>query len=251
MTLSDGLSDDAVRDALVAENARLAELVATADHATPVPTCPGWDLTKLLRHVGRGHRWAATMVATRATEVLDPREVPGGKPPADLDGIVAWLRASARAVPDAVDATGPEVPVWTFTGPKPAAWWIRRRLHEETAHLADAQLALGREVDLAPELGADGLSEWLDLLAARPAEMLPADVTLHLHATDVDGEWTIRPTDTGIAWEPGHAKGTAAVRGPAALLYLALLRRVPLADPRLAVFGEEKAVSAFLDATPF
>lgn len=245
------LSDDAVRAALVAENARFAELIAVADPATPVPTCPGWDLTKLLRHVGRGHRWAATMITERATEALDPRQVPGGKPPADLDGTVAWLRGSAQAVLDAVDATGPEAPVWTFTGPRPAAWWIRRRLHEETGHLADAQIAMGREIDLDPELGADGLSEWLDLLAARPGEMLPADVTLHLHATDVDGEWTVRPTDTGITWEPGHAKGTAAVRGPAALLYLALLRRVPLTDPRLSVFGEEKAVAGFLDATPF
>jgi len=245
------LSDDAVRAALLAENARFADLIATADHATPVPTCPGWDLTKLMRHVGRGHRWAATMVATRATEGLDPREVPDGKPPADLDGAVAWFRASAQAVLDAVDATGPDVPVWTFTGPRPAAWWIRRRLHEETGHLADAQLAVGRETDLSPELGADGLAEWLDLLAERQAEMLPADVTLHLHATDVEGEWTIRPTETGIAWEPGHAKGTAAVRGPAALLYLALLRRVPLTDTRLTVFGDEKAVTGFLDATPF
>jgi uncharacterized protein (TIGR03083 family) len=240
-----------VRAALVAENARLAELVGTADHATEIPTCPGWDLTKLLRHVGRGHRWAATMIAERATEGLDPREVPGGKPPADLSGTVRWLTDSAQAVLTAVDTTGPEVPIWSFVGPKPAAWWIRRRLHEETAHRADVLIGLGREIDLEPALGADGLSEWLDLLVARGGPLLPPDVTLHLHATDVDGEWTLRPEANGLAWERGHAKGVAAVRGPAALLYLALLRRVPVEDPRLAVYGEAKAVQAFLDATPF
>jgi uncharacterized protein (TIGR03083 family) len=244
------------REALIAENAKLAALVAEADHATPVPTCPGWDLTKLLRHVGRGHRWAATMIETRATRGLDPREVPGGKPPADLDGTVSWLRDSAAALPAAVDAVGSDSPVWTFTGPQPAEWWIRRRLHEETVHRADALLALGREVDLDPELAADGLSEWLDLLVARGD--ISAD--LHLHATDVEGEWTIRPDGDGLAWEPGggargtdhqhgHGKAAAAVRGPAAQLFLAIVRRMPLDG--LEVFGERKAVEDFLADTPF
>jgi uncharacterized protein (TIGR03083 family) len=249
-----------VRAALLDENARLAELVRTADHGTEIPTCPGWTLTQLLRHVGRGHRWAATMIAERVTEALDPREVPGGKPPADLDDTVAWLRESAQAVLDAVDAVGPEAPAWTFTGPKPAAWWIRRRLHEATAHRADAQLALGQDSDLDPALAADGLSEWLDLVAARRGrELLPEGMTLHLHATDGDlgpaGEWTVRPDGTGeragIAWEHGHAKGTVAVRGPATVLYLATLRRLPADDPRLEVFGGTAAFDAWLAATPF
>lgn len=233
------------REALIAENARLAGLVGEVDHATPIPTCPGWDVTKLLRHVGRGHRWAATMVETRATEVLDPRAVPNGKPPEDLDGIVAWLRDSAAAVPAAVDATGPDVPVWTFTGPKPAEWWVRRRLHEETVHRMDLVLALGRAPDLDPALAVDGLSEWLDLLVARGG--VAAD--LHLHTTDADGEWTIRPDGDGMRWEPGHAKAAAALRGPAALLFLAMVRRVPLDG--LEVFGERRVVEDFLAATPF
>jgi uncharacterized protein (TIGR03083 family) len=249
-----------VRTALLDENARLAELVRTADHGTEIPTCPGWTLTQLLRHVGRGHRWAATMITERVTEALDPRQVPGGKPPADLDGTVAWLREGAQAVLDAVDAVGPEAPAWTFTGPRPAAWWIRRRLHEETAHRADVQLALGQDSDLDPALAADGLSEWLDLVAARRGrELLSEGVTLHLHATDGDlgpaGEWTVRPDGVGeragIAWEHGHAKGTVAVRGPATVLYLATLRRLPADDPRLEVFGEAAAFDAWLAATPF
>jgi len=246
----------AVRAALTAENARFAELVRQADHGTEIPTCPGWTLTQLLRHVGRGHRWAATMIRERATDVLDPRQVPDGKPPEDLEGTVAWLRDSARAVLDAVDETGPDVPVWTFTGPKPAAWWIRRRLHEETAHHADARLALGREVDLAPALAADGLSEWLDLVAARPAAgLLPDGATLHLHTTDGDlgpaGEWIVRGAPDGVEWEHGHEKATVAVRGPATVLYLAMLRRLPADDPRLGIFGEPAVWQEWRDATPF
>ncbi|GAA1865224.1 maleylpyruvate isomerase family mycothiol-dependent enzyme [Pseudonocardia ailaonensis] len=239
------------RAALVAENARLAALVREAEHTTEIPTCPGWTLTQLLRHVGRGHRWAAVMITDGATEGLDPRQVPEGKPPEGLDGTVAWLQASARAVLDAVDAAGPDAPVWTFTGPKPAAWWIRRRLHEETAHLADAQLALGLDVDLAPELAADGLSEWLDLVAARPgAELLPDGASLHLHATDFPGEWIVRSGDP-VTWEPGHEKATVAVRGPVTALFLAMLRRIPADDARLEVLGEADVWRGWLAATPF
>jgi uncharacterized protein (TIGR03083 family) len=233
------------REALIAENARLVDLVGEVDHAVPIPSCPGWDVTKLLRHVGRGHRWAATMIETRATERLDPREVPGGKPPADLAGTLDWLRDSAATVPAAVDATGADVPVWTFTGPKPAEWWIRRRLHEETVHRADLLLALDREVDLDPELAVDGLSEWLDLLVARGG--VSAD--LHLHATDVQGEWTIRPDGDGMAWEPGHGKAAAALRGPAARLLLVMLRRVPV--ERVELFGERAVVDDLLANSGF
>jgi uncharacterized protein (TIGR03083 family) len=241
-----------VRAALLAENARFAELVRSADHTADVPTCPGWTLTQLYRHVGRGHRWAATMVATRATEGLDPRQVPDGKPPADLDGTLDWLTASPRTLLDAVDTVGPDVPVWTFTGPKPAAWWIRRRLHEETAHRADAQLAVGVEPDLSAELAADGLSEWLDLLAARPGEPpLAAGTSLHLHATDVAGEWTVRPQDEGIAWEHGHEKATAGIRGPATVLFLAMLRRLPADDPRLEIHGDAATWQTWLASTGF
>src|SRR5919202_3702481 len=126
-------------DALVDETRRLGELLATADPEVPVPTCPGWTLRQLLTHVGRGHRWAATIVRDRAQERVDMRSVADGKPPAGDP--VGWLTDSARVLVDAVAATGPEVPVWTFTGPKPAAWWIRRRLHEAAVHRADAAVA--------------------------------------------------------------------------------------------------------------
>ncbi len=50
---------------------------------------------------------------------------------------------------------------WAFTGTRPASFWARRRAHEAALHLADAQLAAGRDVDLGPEVAADGVDEWL------------------------------------------------------------------------------------------
>jgi uncharacterized protein (TIGR03083 family) len=244
------------RSALVAENARFVEVVRTSDPAMPVPTCPGWTLTQLYRHVGRGHRWAAEMVRTHATQALNPRDVPNGRPPDDLEGTLDWFVESAQEVLDAVDETGADSPTWTFVGPRPAGWWVRRRLHEETVHRADAQLALGVLPDLHADLAADGLSEWLDLVALRRGAILLAEGTsLHLHAAEDElgpaGEWTVRAEPDGIAWEHGHEKATVGLRGPATALFLATVRRLPADDPHLEVHGDDTVWRAWLEATPF
>jgi uncharacterized protein (TIGR03083 family) len=243
--------------ALVEQNRLLGEMLRAADPETTVPTCPGWSLRQLLTHVGRGDRWAAMIVRERADERVDLRSVPDGKPPADDP--IGWLADSARLLVDAVAATGPDVPVWTFTGPKPAAWWIRRRLHESTVHRADAANALGVPYEIEAALAADGVSEWLDILTSRPVPdggpTLPDGATLHLHATDdglgTDGEWLVRSEDGRVAWEHGHGKGTAAVRGSAADLLQAVSRRIPADDARLQVLGDTGVWRTWLERTPF
>ena len=238
--------------ALLEHNARLVDLAATADPGRAVPTCPGWTVRQLFTHVGRGDRWAAEIVRTGGPVEL--RAVPDGKPGADLGG---WLAASPRLLVDAV-AADPAKPVWTFLGPRPAAWWVRRRLHESTVHWADGVLATGGHPVLDPAVAADGVSEWLDLLAARtPGADAPLDpgVVLHLHATDGDpgaGEWTVTGTDDGaVRWEHGHGKGAAAVRGTASDLLLAVLRRIPADDPRLQVLGDAGVFDRWRERTGF
>ena len=144
-----------------AELARITD----GDLERPVPTCPGWTFRQLATHVGRGHRWAAQIVATRAATPIPMREVADGKLPPDPAQHASWLNAGADQVIDAVTAAGSDL-VWTLAGIGPASFWARRRAHEAAVHLADAQLAAGRDVDLAPEVAADGVDEWLALIAA-------------------------------------------------------------------------------------
>lgn len=237
-------------------NGALADVVRAADPDTPVATCPEWTLRQLARHVGRGDRWAATMVARKADAPIDPRSVPDGKPPGDGEAAAPWLTAGVDLLVEAVADVGPDTPIWTFTGPQPAAWWLRRRLHEALVHSADAAMAVGAPFEVAPEVAADGVSEWLTLVAARPpAEqpLLPGGATMHLHATDeglgAAGEWTVRPDGDRVVWEPGHAKGSVAVRGPAADLLLVLTRRLP-AD-RVTLFGDAAVLDTWLARTDF
>jgi uncharacterized protein (TIGR03083 family) len=240
-------------EALIEENTAFADALRGADMATPVPTCPEWTLRQLMRHVGRGDRWAAQIVDDRLTDYLDPRDVRNGKPPDDGDGAIEWLRGGAQGLVDAVGKAGPGTEVWTFLGPRPAAWWIRRRLHEATVHRADAELALGRDFQLRHDLAADGLFEWLERVVIQSSDgrMPLADgQTLHLCATD-GGEWTLRGRGSALELGENHAKATATVVAAVMPLFLAVVRRIPADDPRLAISGDADIWRAWLDATPF
>jgi uncharacterized protein (TIGR03083 family) len=246
--------------ALIEQTRLLAELSRDAAPSTRVPTCPDWTLRQLLTHLGRGHRWAATIVRERSGAPIDPRTVPDGGQPTDPAEALAWLQASAATVLGAVSETGPDTPVWTFVGPRPSAWWLRRRLHEATVHRADAALALGADYQLSTELAADGVSEWLAIVAARAsADASPLDpgVTLHLHATDATettdaaGEWMLRGEPDGVSLSAGHGKATTAVRGRAVDLLLALTRRLTLEQARLEVLGDPAPWAGWQARTPY
>ncbi|VBA45670.1 hypothetical protein LAUMK191_00441 [Mycobacterium attenuatum] len=235
------------------------DLIRNVDQSTPVPTCPGWNLGQLFRHVGRGDRWAAQIVRDRLDNFLDPRSVEEGKPPADLDGAISWLRGGAQRLVDAVEQTGAQTPVWTFLGQRPAGWWIRRRLHEVAVHRADAANAVGGEFTLEPDIAADGISEFLERIVVQAggdgaAPPLEGSDTLHVHATDpglgAAGEWTIVVDNGRISWSHQHGKGTVALRGRAAELLLAMARRVPVADTGIEVFGDDAVWRNWLDRTP-
>ncbi|WP_458318949.1 maleylpyruvate isomerase family mycothiol-dependent enzyme [Mycolicibacterium brisbanense] len=247
------------RAALLDQTRAFGELVATGDPETHIPTCPDWTLKQLFRHVGRGNRWAAQIIADRRTSSLDPREVRDGRPPDDTAEAVAWLNDGAELILKAVDQVGTDARVWTFLGAKPAGWWIRRRLHEVAVHRADAALALGVAFDLPPDLAADAISEWLDrtCVEATKAHQTPLHPgqTLHLHATDEGlgptGEWTAYNEDGALSWSHDHGKGSVAVRGSATNLLLALTRRGTVADLGLEIFGDTAVWDQWLEHTPF
>jgi hypothetical protein len=128
-------------------------------------------------------------------------------------------------------------------------------------HLADAQLAAGRDADLAPDFAADGVDEWLGLTAAAEgttglAGALRGDgQSLHFHATDPGlagtGEWMVTRTPSGITVTRGHGKADVAVRGPAASLLLVLTRRLPPTDPAIEILGQQALLTHWLQHTPF
>ncbi len=246
------------RAALLDQTQVFGELIRGADPTTPVPTCPEWTLKQLFQHVGRGNRWAAQIVAERRNQPLDPRDVRDGRPPDDPDAAIDWLNGGAQLMISAVDQVGSDARVWTFNGPRPAGWWIRRRLHEVSVHLADAALALGVDYSPSPELAADAISEWVELMAVKSDRHTPPvepGRTLHLHATDAGlgptGEWTIVNDEDGVSWSHDHGKGDVALRGPVTDLLLAIVRRRPATELGIEVFGDTAVWDTWLERTPF
>lgn len=239
----------------------LAAAVAGApDLSAAVPGCPDWTVADLARHTGVIHRWATSIVVSRATARAPLPEV--SSPWSSADGWAQWLTAGAEPLLAALRSAGPVTPVWTWGPGRTSGWWARRVLHETVVHRVDAELALAASpaTDSAtdpvidPVIATDGIDEFLFNLpsARRPYRhlaSLPTGATLHLHATDVDGEWMIRCTESGITWERGHGKATVAVRGDVTSLLLLIYGRRTQADPRLAVFGDPALLEAWREKT--
>ena len=236
------------------EIAALAAVVAGAtDVAAKVPSCPGWTLTDLVRHTGSIHRWATAIVETEAAARVPLPEV--GSPRESADGWAQWLVSGSAPLLGALRSAGPLTAVWSWGPGRTSGWWARRMLHETAVHRADAELALGVDDPVIdPVVAADGIDEFLfNLPSARrpypPLASLPTGASLHLHATDVDGEWVIRFTDSGIAWERGHVKATTAIRGPVASLLLFTYGRLPASDARLTSFGDDSVPALWQEKT--
>ncbi|WP_019928771.1 maleylpyruvate isomerase family mycothiol-dependent enzyme [Nocardia sp. BMG111209] len=244
-----------IRAALRSENDLLADLYGGADPETPIPTCGDWRLKNLLAHVGGGHRWAATIIVRRSTENIAFAAVPDVRRPRDPAEVDHWFRQTADAVIDAVDATGGEVPVWTpFGALRPSEWWIRRRLHENTGHRADALLALGRPVTIDPVLAADGVEEFLSLLqmgSARFRNPLDEGASILLRATDTGDAWAVRRTGDSIGWDGDTESVTATVQATAVDLYLLVLGRIPADSPALTLSGDAAVLPTWLERTEF
>ena len=225
---------------------------AAVDLAAAVPAAPGWDTTELLRHVGLLYVRSSVILRTGTME--RPSRKNGMLPDPPGDGVLEWYRASlAELLVDVRGIDDPDRPVYSFApAHQRAGFWPRRMAQETTIHRVDAEQAVGATVTpIAPAFGADGIEEIFTVFVpAFGADRSPGDGrSVHLHATDADSEWLIRFEPGGIVAEPGHAKGAAAVRGPAAELLLWLWGRRPLDG--LDVIGDRAAAETLRQVTTF
>ena len=252
----DGWAHERNCAALEAEIRRFLVAAEQADPAIPVPTCPGWTVADLVKHHGTTHRWIEHIVRRRAQERIWSREVDLGLPD-DEAHYPAWLATGVGPLLATLREIDPDTPLWTWGADRHARFWPRRLLHEAAIHCADAELALGGTPRIEPDTAVDGVDEFLANLpyahwVAPRLRQLPGDgATLHLHATDCDGEWMITIGADGFTWSRGHGKGTVAVRATASDLMLLVYGRLQASDERLTVYGDQRLLAQWLEKTAF
>jgi uncharacterized protein (TIGR03083 family) len=261
-TGASGLGFDRHCAEIVTQTRLLRGLLADgAAPATPVPSCPGWTIGALVRHLGGGQRWAATVVSTRASAPPPDdffRDVVRDAEP--LPGELAGELAAAEPLADALAAAGPDAAVWTPMGPSTMRFWARRFAFETVVHRADATLAAGAPFVLDPEIAVDALDEWMELgslpqmLEVHPGRraLLGPGRTVHLHATDSAGaEWVADLTGAHQTWRRAHEKSAVAVRGPVSDLLLLVYGRRGVDDGGLEVLGDRALLDEWLAGVPF
>jgi uncharacterized protein (TIGR03083 family) len=127
--------------------------------------------------------------------------------------------------------------------------WPRRQAHETAVHRWDAEQAIGRPTAIDPELASDGIDEYFEVMLPRKVVRdgieLPAG-SLHVHCTDVPGEWLLQVDGGVLHMTREHRKGDAALRGPASAILLRLWGRRPHDADELSLVGDDAVLDAWL-----
>lgn len=205
-----------------------------------VPACPGWAVDDLARHLlDVFHRWVVRVRLRPA----DPGRIPPLEVPAE--GLLAAVEREAAELLAALAATDDADEVWTFTVDHTAGFVVRRAAHETAVHRWDAEQAAGDDAaTVEPTLASDGVDEYLTWFLAPAEGAPPVGGTVHLHCTDVAGEWMVRWPDGHAVVTREHAKGDTAIRGAASDLLLVLWKRQPL--DTVEVIGDDRVAERFL-----
>lgn len=235
--------------ASIATDAERIAVLAQSHAASPVPSCPGWDVSRLAGHIGRVHRMTIGVLTNPVDGFADAATME--KPPAYPSAVPDFVREGAHTLDDELSRRDPASPCWNFMNePSFARFWFRRQCHETSVHRYDAELAVDPSAtpSTPPPLAVDGVDEYFVFVRERilPASgVMTLGGTVHLHATDTEGEWMIDVTDGVLTVDHGHGKGAAAIRGRAADLFLGLWGRFDLrADDRFERFGSAEVIDA-------
>jgi len=249
---------------LIVEQAELlAGHLSGRDLGTPVPSCPGWNVGQLARHVGGAHREATAIARTGAApgddDFRDPTHWyrdPAERTDAAVQELRDWLTAGAHELATTLLKVGPDVPI-RMPIERPTTRFTARRMAYETAiHRADAALALGVPYVLDADVAADAVDEWMEL-GALPLhfevhpwmrELLAPGRTLDFQATDVGVTWTVDLTGDEIRWSRSSGR-TAKVEviGSVVDLLLGLYKRRPV----LHVRGDRELLDYYLERVSF
>lgn len=208
-----------------------------------VPTCPGWTLFDLVKHLGGGDRFWAAIVGAGPADA-PPAEAAAARAalevPREREVLLVWLAASTQLLLSALREAGPDAGCWAWWSalqtPRTSGGVARHRVQESAVHTYDAQLAAGAPQPLPTEVALDGVEEFLFTCVATPSAWPHKPTAFDFHTTEgrswrltVDGDGarsTRIPAPTAATGEDSDAPG-ASIHGTASELVLYLYDRIP------------------------
>lgn len=211
-----------------------------------IASCEPWVGADLLWHMIEVH-YSWTFIVK--SHLMNPDDYVPRSKPADKD-LLTEYRAGLDELIKVLSFIEPARSCWTWAGIQDVAWVIRRMAHETTVHAWDAHCAAGSTAEIDSPLASDGIDEFVHVKVKSNVreEQGPLAGSVHIHCTDVDGEWLIVPTSTSdVVVTREHAKGDCAIRGSASSLLLGLWRRIPMSS--LEVIGNADVAAQFLNRT--
>lgn len=216
--------------------------VAVNAFEKPIPACPGWTMADLMWHMGEVLVFWKQVIDKRA---LDTSELKWIERPKNTD-LVSWYTDGVTSAIETLTTADPAMPCWTWTGTQNVDWIIRRMAHETAVHVWDACNAAGVSAPLDAQVASDGIDEFLYVMLPHQREGQPVvGGSVHLHCTDVEGEWLVVPSEgTDMSVTREHAKGSVALRGSSTDLFLLLWRRIP--SFAVEVIGDAAVAERFL-----
>jgi uncharacterized protein (TIGR03083 family) len=222
-----------------------AAVAAAPDLDAPVPTCPGWTLFDLVRHLGEGRRKWAVIVAAGPADA-PPDKALWGTPaaPRDREALLDWWSESSRLLVDALREVGPDRECWTWwdlsQSPQTSGAGARHQLQEIAVHTYDAQLVAGAPQPLPDEVALDGVEEFQFTCCATTSPWPHEPAVVDYHATE-GRSWRLWLSADGARaarWS-GDGPVDASLRGTASELVLCFYNRIPVnalkleGDPRI------------------
>jgi uncharacterized protein (TIGR03083 family) len=214
-----------------------AAVAAAPDLDAQVPTCPGWTLFDLVRHLGEGRRkWAAIVAAGPASSPPDRSVWGSPAAPQDREALLDWWTASAQRLLDALREVGPDRGCWTWwdtsQSPQTSGAGARHQLQEIAVHTYDVQVILGAPQPLPDEVALDGVDEFQTTCCATTIAWPHEPAVVHYHATE-GRSWRLDLSAEGakVTHLPATMVGEdpdASLRGTASDLVLAFYNRIPV-----------------------
>ncbi len=176
----------------------------------PVPTCPGWTVEDVVRHVAQVYEHK--IASTELQHVPDPWPPAW---PADRDP-VGWFRDAHARLLEMFRMHQPDDPSPTWwPDDQTVGFWARRMAHETAIHGADVERVSGSVTPLDTELAVDGIDEILTIMLAGDWSEAPSSESVGRRLAVIGGDraWVValEPTEIGVA--EGSGDGVSATIG--------------------------------------